>query len=156
MYKNNRSFAPQTQEILVMLHYLKYYPFSLAIIAIICYLSFFTPPETEAGNIPYIDKVVHICMYGGLCFIIWLEYLIHYPTIKPRRIITGGVIAPILMSGCIELLQEYCTANRSGDWADFLANITGVILAAAFGYYILRPYFRKKRNADYSPERPTQ
>ncbi len=138
-----------------MLHYLRHYPLSLAVIATICYLSFFTPPETKAEEIPYIDKVVHICMYGGLCFIIWLEYLRKHSSVNYKRMLTGGIIAPILMSGCIELLQEYCTTNRGGDWADFIANITGVGLATLFGHYVLYPYFRKRRNAGYSHERPT-
>ena len=47
-----------------MLHYLKKYPLSLVITAIILYLSFFKPPQTEINEIPYIDKVVHTCMYG--------------------------------------------------------------------------------------------
>lgn len=139
-----------------MLHYLKTYPLTLTIIAVICYLSFFTPPETQAEEIPYIDKLVHTCMYGGLCLIIWFEYLRHHRTISRERMLTGGILAPALMSGCIELLQEYCTANRSGDWADFAANVFGIISAAIIGYYLLRPYFQKRRNAGYSPEQPTR
>ena len=54
-----------------MLYYFRKYPVSLIIVAIIFYLSFFTPPKTDVEEIPYIDKVVHICMYGGLCFILW-------------------------------------------------------------------------------------
>ena len=44
------------------------------------------------------------------------------------------------MSGCIELMQTYLTTNRSGDWLDFLANSTGVLLAVVFGYYVIRPF----------------
>lgn len=51
----------------------------------------------------------------------------------------GGIIAPVAMSGCIELMQAYCTDTRSGDWLDFLANSIGVGLAALIGYYLLRP-----------------
>lgn len=47
-----------------MLYYFRKYPVSLIIVAIIFYLSFFTPPKTDVEEIPYIDKVVHICMYG--------------------------------------------------------------------------------------------
>lgn len=139
-----------------MLHYLKTYPITLTIVAIICYLSFFTPPETQAEKIPYIDKIVHLCMYGGLCLIIWIEYLRHHRNISFIRMALGGIIAPAIMSGCIELLQEFCTTNRGGDWADFMANVIGIICAAIIGYYILRPYFYNKRNAGYSHEQPTQ
>ena len=43
-----------------MLYYFRKYPVSLIIVAIIFYLSFFTPPKTDMEEIPYIDKVVHI------------------------------------------------------------------------------------------------
>ena len=128
-----------------MLYYLKKYPLSLIIVAVIFYLSFFTPPKTDLEKIPNIDKLVHICMYGGLCFIIWIEYLRAHRAINWSHIVWGGIAAPITMSGCIELLQAYCTENRSGDWLDFLANSIGVGLAALVGYYILRPFIWRKQ-----------
>ena len=105
-----------------MLYYFRKYPVSLIIVAIIFYLSFFTPPKTDMEEIPYIDKVVHICMYGGLCLILWIEYLRNHKTVNWNHVIWGGIIAPVAMSGCIELMQAYCTDTRSGDWLDFLAN----------------------------------
>ena len=132
-----------------MLYYFRKYPVSLIIVAIIFYLSFFTPPKTDVEEIPYIDKIVHICMYGGLCFILWIEYLRNHKAINWNHVIWGGIIAPVAMSGCIELMQAYCTDTRSGDWLDFLANSIGVGLAALIvipfyvhlfgeGYYIER------------------
>ena len=121
------------------LYYFRKYPVSLIIVAIIFYLSFFTPPKTDMEEIPYIDKVVHICMYGGLCLILWIEYLRNHKTVNWNHVIWGGIIAPVAMSGCIELMQAYCTDTRSGDWLDFLANSIGVGLAALIGYYLLRP-----------------
>lgn len=128
-----------------MLYYFRKYPLSLIIVAVIFYLSFFTPPKTDLEEIPNIDKLVHICMYGGLCFILWIEYLRIHREINWGHIIVGGIVAPIAMSGCIELLQANCTENRSGDWLDFLANSIGVGLAALVGYYVLRPLIWRKR-----------
>lgn len=125
-----------------MLYYFRKYPVSLVIVAIIFYLSFFTPPKTDMEEIPYIDKIVHICMYGGLCLILWFEYLRSHKITNRTHLIWGSIIAPIVMSGCIELLQAYCTENRSGDWFDFLANSIGVGLAALVGFYILRPLIK--------------
>ena len=45
-----------------MLYYLKKYPVSLTIIAVVIYLSFFKPPTLEVSKIVGIDKVAHICM----------------------------------------------------------------------------------------------
>lgn len=57
------------------MYYIRTYPLSIITIIVICYLSFFTPPQTELNNVPFIDKIVHICMYGGLTMVIWFEYL---------------------------------------------------------------------------------
>ena len=48
-------------------------------------------------------------------------------------------VCPVLFSGMVELLQEYCTTYRGGDWLDFAANTTGAVLASMVGYFILRP-----------------
>lgn len=127
------------------MHYLKTYPFALIIVIIICYLSFFKPPKTDMNEIPYIDKLVHICMYGGLTLIIWLEYLRKHSAINWKRLSIGGIILPIAMSGCIEVLQATCTDNRSGDWLDLLANTIGVVLACLISYYLIYPMIKKYR-----------
>ena len=49
------------------------------------------------------------------------------------------------MSGIIEILQEYCTTYRGGDWFDFLANTCGVIAATAFAWFVLRPWIVKEQ-----------
>ncbi|MGL5273769.1 MAG: VanZ family protein [Phocaeicola sp.] len=125
-------------------YYFKRYPLSLLVVSIIGYLSFFTPPQTELDEINNFDKLAHIGMYGGFSFIIWLEYLRSHKKLRRRRLAIGAVILPLLLSGIIELLQAYCTENRSGDWFDLLANSTGVVLASIVGYYILRPYCNKR------------
>ena len=127
-----------------MLYYLKKYPLTWIVIAAILYLSFFTPPKTDMEEIPGIDKLAHICMYGGLCFMLWIEYLRIHRTIDRRKMLIGGIILPISLSGTIELMQAYCTTNRGGEWMDFGANTFGVLLAALVGYYVLRPILWKK------------
>ena len=125
-------------------HYLKSYPVSLLTVAAICYLSFFTPPQTDMNEIPYFDKIVHICMYGGLSTLLWVEYLFRHRTVNPKHLIAGAAACPVLMSGCIELLQAACTESRSGDWMDFAANCTGVALACLLGHYVWRPLIRRR------------
>lgn len=126
-----------------MISILKTYPLTLLTVAVICYLSFFTPPQTELDNISNIDKLVHTCMYGGLSIIIWWEYLRKHDTICWKRFIPISVVFPIMMSGIIELLQAYCTTNRSGEWLDFAANSLGVVLAFMAGNFVLRRIMKK-------------
>lgn len=128
-----------------MIYYFKKYPLAIVIIAIICYLSFFTPPKTELDEITNIDKLVHLCMYGGLCIVLWYEHIRIHNSIIWKHAIWGAIIAPICMSGIIELMQSYLTTNRSGEWIDFLSNITGVLIAALAGYFILRPLLTNGR-----------
>jgi VanZ family protein len=115
------------------------YPFSVLLILVIWYLSFFTPPKTELDNVEFIDKWVHIIMYGGTCGVIWLEYLRRHSSLNAGRLFLMAWLAPVIMSGAIELLQEHCTdGRRSGDWLDLTANAVGVTLAALFGILAAR------------------
>lgn len=128
-------------------HLVKNYPLSIALFLVIWYLSFFTPPKTELDNIRFIDKWVHIAMYGGTCTILWMEYLRkrNYAT-RMAKLLLLAWLAPIAMSGVIELLQEYCTnGRRSGDWVDFAANATGVTLAAIIGLLSVRCHATKRK-----------
>lgn len=130
-----------------MWYYLKKYPISLTIIAIVIYLSFFKPPSLDVGKIPNLDKLAHICMYGGVSGMLWIEFLLNHRRYEDVlwHAWIGAVLCPIAMSGIIEILQEYCTTYRGGDWLDFLANTIGVALATLVAYFIIRPWMIKKK-----------
>ena len=50
--------------------------------------------------------------------------------ISMSRLLLLAWLAPIMMSGLIEILQATCTGGRrSGEWLDFAANSIGVTLA---------------------------
>ena len=95
-----------------MMYYIKKYPFSLAIILIVIYLSFFKPPSME--NLPLfpgVDKVVHFCMYGGMSGMLWLEFLRNhrkYETVLWHAWI-GAVFFPVGMRGVFVVFEEYFT-----------------------------------------------
>ena len=128
-----------------MKRYLKHYKWSLLLVAIIIVLSLYPLENPPLGDVPYIDKWTHVCMYGGLCLILWIEYLRTHQAINPCRTFVGAILLPLLLSGAMELLQEYATVNRSGDWADMIANGIGVILAALLGYLVF-PRWMKQKN----------
>lgn len=92
-----------------------------------------------------IDKWVHITMYGGSCSVLWAEYGRRHAYIYNKvKLFLMAWLAPIAMSGAIELLQEYCTGGRrSGDWLDLAANAIGVSLAVVIG--LLWGHWRAKR-----------
>lgn len=124
------------------------YPVALLCFLLIWYLSFFTPPKTELDDVAFIDKWVHVVMYGGSCLVLWIEHLRHHHLTKQplcqQRLLLWAWVAPILMSGLIELLQAYCTGGRrSGDWLDFAANAVGVTGAALVGWLLRKVWLKK-------------
>jgi len=129
-----------------MLYYIKKYPFSLAILLVVVYLSFFKPPSMDFPRFVYFDKVVHFCMYGGVSGILWIEYLWNHRKgpIHRKRGLIGATLCPILFSGMIELLQEYMTSYRGGEWLDFVANTLGILMATVIAWYLIRPVIEKR------------
>jgi len=85
----------------------------------------------DMGFIP-VDKVVHFAMY----FILTLASLFEMSRLgkikSPKSIFLWACMIPVLYSGLIEIVQEYCTTDRSGDWFDFATNCTGVTIAYLF------------------------
>ncbi len=120
-------------------HLIRKYPFSCLFLALIWILCFCTPPHTPLDGVAFIDKWTHIAMYGGTCAAIWIEYLRSHKSVSRLRLFLWAWLAPVLMSGLIELLQAYCTGGRrSGDWLDFVANTVGATLAAVIGILLVR------------------
>lgn len=124
-----------------MLQFIKKYPFSTVCIVLIWILSL-TPffPETPFDNIKLIDKWVHFIMYGGTCSVIWIEYMRSHRKYDYEKLFFWAWLAPVIMSGILELMQEYCTATREGSWMDLAANTIGATLGAVVGLLILRFY----------------
>jgi len=115
------------------------YPLSLFTACVIICLSLFPIPEIpQAEDVPFIDKWTHMVMYGSFCLIIWFEYLRNHKTINTVRITLFGYLFPIIMSGLLELAQEYLTTCRSGEWLDLLANSTGATIAYLIGWAFRR------------------
>lgn len=123
---------------------LKKYPFSLVCIALVWYLSvwFLPPEELVLPSINFLDKWTHMVMYGGTCMVIWVEYLRQHNTLKWRRLFLWAWLAPIIMGGVIELVQEHLTATRSGEWLDWLADAVGCTLGAIIGLIIKKLWNR--------------
>ena len=116
------------------------YTVSWLLIVAILLACFLPVPETEMDDVPFIDKWVHILMYLMLSSSLWIEYLRSHTHIDYPKLCVGAIV----LSGLIELGQAYCTTTRSGDWLDFLANVTGVGLGALLGFTVYRRHFLKK------------
>ena len=130
-----------------IVHFVSRYPLSILCVVLIWILSlmpFF--PETPFDQVEFIDKWTHLVMYGGTCSVIWWEYLRNHQILDGEKIFFYAWLCPVLMSGLLELLQEYCTfGHRNGDWLDLAANTMGVTLGALIGLLMYQLWFKRKR-----------
>lgn len=110
---------------------LRRYPLTIVCVALVWYLCLIRTPSLRMHTFHGFDKCVHVCMYLGTCSVFWVEYFRSRRSLSRLFLFLIAVAAPIVMSGLIELAQEYFTAYRSGDWADFAANSAGVLTAWA-------------------------
>lgn len=63
------------------------------------------------------------------------------------------ILLPACMSGFIEVLQAYCTTNRSGEWLDFAANCFGITLGFLVIKFIIHKLLHKKLRMLHSSRR---
>ena len=112
----------------------------IVLIWVLSLIPFF--PETPLDDVQFIDKWTHLVMYGGTCSVLWTEYIRSQTIYNKVKLFLWAWLAPIVMSGVLELLQEYATNTRSGEWFDFAANSLGVTLGAVFG--LLLAAFRSR------------
>lgn len=117
--------------------FLRRYPVSLLLAALIFYVCLIRVPSLGIRFFTGTDKVVHFLMYFTLCLCVWGEYLRSHTRLQGLKLLLWAVSAPIAMSGLIELAQEYLTTYRSGDWRDFAANSAGALIAALAGRCVL-------------------
>ena len=118
----------------MLTNYIRKYPFSLLIATAIVMLSLFPMPEIKmAEDVPLMDKWTHMVMYALLAVAIWFEYRRRHKQANWLRLLLLGVVAPIAMGGVLELMQEYLTTCRSGEWMDFIADSIGVVVGVVIG-----------------------
>lgn len=125
----------------------KYYPLSIFIIIIVCWLSLFNPAEYEVLNEIHIwDLLAHCIMYFGVAIVFWYEYLLNNRKLKLSDIVIFLILGPALLGGLLELVQEHLTTARSGEWVDFYADLIGVVIGAAVGWWVERPLIQRHRS----------
>ena len=91
----------------------------------------------------YLDKLVHVVMYGILCFLMLLGIFKQYMKRKPTT--SWVVIAIIFCSGtgaAIEFLQPILTMYRQFEWADMIADAIGSLAGVyLFSFVLTRKWF---------------
>lgn len=109
---------------------IEYYWFPIFIFILGSVTLFSLLPLPQLPHFPGTDKTHHFISYALVIFPVILR--------KPNNYIwLIGLV--IVWSGGIELIQPW--VNRYAEWADFRANILGVLLGTFLGF-CARKYFR--------------
>ena len=125
-----------------MLKYLIRYKFSLLLGLIVVLLSLLPAgslPDPPIVNLPFLDKIVHLGMYGSLGLTAMLELRCKSSCLKPCLIM---LILLFFMRFLIEVLQTYLIPSRSGEWLDLAANFLGLCGAVVACLVIRKWVFR--------------
>jgi VanZ family protein len=121
-----------------MLKYLIQYKFSILLAGFIVLLSLIpssSMPESRLYSIPFLDKIVHIGMYGSLGLVTLLERHCQKLCFPKEFLLLFLLFA---LSTLMEILQATVVASRGAEWFDLAANFLG--LAAAWLTY---SFFRR-------------
>ncbi|GHV25259.1 membrane protein [Bacteroidia bacterium] len=124
-----------------MIVFLKKYWLSTLLCAVILVLCFADMSQVEADMpMTNFDKLVHFVMFLAVSGVVFFENTAHLKLkTSERRLFFGSLIFPIVFSGLIEIMQEYLTAYRTGDWMDFLFDSIGAVV----GWGICRGFFSR-------------
>ena len=93
------------------------------------------------------DKFVHFGMFFVLSFVNFIDYYKLYEG-KPNKFkwIFWSFILPVIYGGAIDIMQEYFF-SRSGEWADFIADMLGSATAMVIVMFLWKKYWEKGKKA---------
>ncbi len=104
---------------------------SIVFTLLIFYLSFAKPASFKDLNVINLtDKTAHYLVYVAYGMVLIFDFLRKnrkgYSTFA---FIGFCIVAPILLGGIIELVQENFFKPRSAEWIDWLADVFGILTA---------------------------
>ena len=124
-----------------MLKYLIRYKFSILLAAFIVLLSLIpssSMPESRLFSIGFLDKIVHMGMYGSLGLVALFERRCKHRCFFKEFIFLLSLFALSLL---MEVLQATVVATRSAEWLDLVANALGLVAA-----WLAYSFFRRFRS----------
>lgn len=104
-----------------------YWKTLLCAVGIAC-LSLASVSAPTVPHLPQADKWAHALMYAVLAVAAFVDWRPRWPS---KGAVAFLLLLPPVYGGAMELLQEFCTVLRSGDWFDLLADTLGGWLALA-------------------------
>ncbi len=102
-------------------------------------------PESPLFLIPHFDKIIH----AGIFFLLGLFSIYGFTkqgdkTIIKRYAYTLAVIFCVLYGIMTEVMQHFCISERSGEFADVIANASGSAAGVLLFYYLKKMHRLQK------------
>lgn len=102
-------------------------------------------PESPLFLIPHFDKIIH----AGIFFFLGLFSVYGFAKQGERTIIkqnsyTFAVFFCVIYGILTEVIQHFYISERSGEFADVIANTTGSVAGVAVFYYLIKTYKIRK------------
>ncbi len=113
-----------------MRHLLRYLP-AVVVAIVIAVLSLIENPQMPLLE-THSDKFWHALMYVGLAGVLMCGLLFDRRGRWFHACVAWGL--SMGYGGVIELLQEWCTVSRMGDWYDWYADMLGAAIGVAGAY----------------------
>ncbi len=120
-----------------MLNYVIRYKFSLLLALIIVLLSLLPDkniPNASFINLPFLDKLVHLGMYGSLGLVALFELRCKQNCLRP---VLRLLFLLFLLSLLMEILQALIIPSRAAEWLDLAANFLGLV-GASLAWMLIR------------------
>ncbi len=120
-----------------MLKYVIRYKFSLLLALIIVLLSLLPDkniPNVSFINLPFLDKLVHLGMYGSLGLVALFELRCKKDCLRPVFLL---LFVLFLLSLLMEVLQALIIPSRTAEWLDLMANFLG-LAGASLAWLLIR------------------
>lgn len=125
-----------------------YWPTAI-VLCVILYGTLMPHPvgEETIPPIPYIDKLIHAVMMGGLLSAFAFDWQRSHPSEKLTPTFMWAVFGCVLSFSIFdEFLQGYLDNGRDADPWDFLADCVGAFVAVYLAPPAIRYCLRRKRN----------
>jgi VanZ family protein len=106
------------------------------IVLVLCLIRLDGAPQIEIANF---DKYVHIIFHFIFTMLWFLFFKLHFKEENKYKPFVVSFVLSVLFGALIEVLQQWCTQNRTGDLYDVLANMSGAAIAIGL-FYILDSY----------------
>lgn len=86
-------------------------------------------------NIPHLDKVIHVILFGGVTIFWCLYFMQKGGTRNWKMIVFAIALSTIALGICMEFVQLNFVANRAFDMGDIAANTLSALVFAAFFFF---------------------